>query len=208
MAVDIEIRSGSIMKQSVAARRAATGGSMPSLPIDLLKEAVFARAAAQVREILETHTELRLQIDDPLFPFDSPAIVYAAGHGDRAVVDVLLSAGANINARSRWWAGGFGVLDGADPELASYLIERGAIVDAHAAARLGMLDELRSLVMGQPGVVHARGGDGKTPLHCSSTVEIAEYLLAAGADIDALDIDHDPQRRNTWFSRSRTWCVI
>jgi hypothetical protein len=69
-----------------------------------------------------------LQIDDPLFPFDSPAIVFAAGRGLRQIVDALLNAGANINPRSKWWAGSFGVLDSADPELAAYLIERGGIV--------------------------------------------------------------------------------
>jgi len=40
-------------------------------------------------------------------------------------------------------------------------------------------------------VVHARGGDGQTPLHFASTIEIAEFLLENGADIDALDIDHE-----------------
>ena len=41
-----------------------------------------------------------------------------------------------------------------------------------------------------PQLVHARGGDGQTPLHFASTVEIAEYLLDQGADIDARDVDH------------------
>ncbi len=40
-------------------------------------------------------------------------------------------------------------------------------------------------------MVHARGGDGQTPLHFASTVEIAEFLLAHGADMDALDVDHE-----------------
>jgi hypothetical protein len=39
--------------------------------------------------------------------------------------------------------------------------------------------------------VHARGGDGQTPLHFASTVEIAQFLLAQGAEIDALDVDHE-----------------
>jgi hypothetical protein len=107
------------------------------------------------------------------------------------MVDVVLAAGANINARTRWWAGGFGVLDGADPALASYLIQRGAIVDAHAAARLGMLEELKRLVSNEPRLVHARGGDGQTPLHCASSVTIAEYLIDRGADLDARDVDHE-----------------
>ena len=40
-------------------------------------------------------------------------------------------------------------------------------------------------------MVHARGGDGKTPLHCASTVQVADFLLDQGADIDARDIDHE-----------------
>jgi hypothetical protein len=42
-----------------------------------------------------------------------------------------------------------------------------------------------------PDVVHARGGDGQTPLHFASTVEVAEFLLANGAEIDARDVDHE-----------------
>jgi len=52
-------------------------------------------------------------------------------------------------------------------------------------------DELKKLVSANPEVVHARGGDGQTPLHFAATVEIAEYLLDHGADIDARDIDHE-----------------
>src|SRR6185312_1002575 len=110
--------------------------------------------------------------------FDAPAVVGAAHNRD--MIDLLLAAGADINARSGWWAGGFGVLDSVDPALAPFLIERGARVDAHAAARLGMIDRLRTLVAADPAVVHARGGDGQTPLHFASTVAIAEFLLDHG----------------------------
>ncbi len=107
------------------------------------------------------------------------------------MMDVLLAAGADINAKSQWWAGGFGFLHIADSELAEYAIERGAVVDVHAAARLGRLDRLRELVEADPEIVHSRGGDGQTPLHFASTVEIAAYLLDQGADIDTRDIDHE-----------------
>jgi ankyrin repeat protein len=107
------------------------------------------------------------------------------------MLDVLLEAGADINAKSRWWAGGFGLLHGAEPELAAYAIQRGAVVDVHAAARLGLLDKLKELVSANRELVHARGGDGQTPLHFASSVEIARYLLDHGADIDARDIDHE-----------------
>ena len=56
-------------------------------------------------------------------------------------------------------------------EPVEFLVERGAVVD--------------------PGVVHARGGDGQTPLHFASTVEIADFLLENAAEIDARDVDHE-----------------
>jgi ankyrin repeat protein len=83
------------------------------------------------------------------------------------------------------------VLDDCDPSLVDFLIERGAAMDAHAAARLGMMAKLSELIAADPEVVHARGGDGQTPLHFASTIEIAELLLDRGADIDALDVDHE-----------------
>ncbi len=162
-----------------------------SSSVDLFKQAVLEADAAQLSRLFENDPDLRSHVDDPLFSFDMPAIVQAAGRGDRAVVDALLDAGANIDARSSWWAGGFGVLDSASAELSKYLIGRGATVDVHAAARLGMLDKLRELVSDDPALVHARGGDGKTPLHCAGTLAIAEYLLSQRADVDAGDIDHE-----------------
>jgi ankyrin repeat protein len=144
--------------------------------------------ALLVRRLLDLHPELKIRIDEPVGPFDSPAIVHARS---KAMLDALLDAGADVNAKSGWWAGGFGLLDSADPELAAYAIERGAVLDVHAAARLGWIDALRAIVSKNPAAVNARGGDGQTPLHFAATVEIAEYLLERGAHIDARDIDHE-----------------
>jgi ankyrin repeat protein len=144
--------------------------------------------APAVRRLLDQYPALQARIDDPLGPFDSPAIMNVRS---REMLDVLLDAGADINARSQWWAGGFGLLDCASPEIAAYAIERGASITAHAAARLGMPGELAALIEADPALVKARGGDGQTPLHFASTVGIAEYLLERGADIDARDIDHE-----------------
>ena len=58
----------------------------------------------------------------------------------------------------------------------------------------GMFDRVRELIEGDPSLVFARGGDGKTALHCARTVEIARYLLDRGADIDARDVDHESTR--------------
>jgi ankyrin repeat protein len=158
------------------------------MDVEALKAALAADDADGVRAVLQSHPPLKALINEPIGPFDSPAIVNVRS---RKMLDVLLEAGADINARSRWWAGGFGLLDSVDPELAAYAIEHGAVVDAHAAARLGMLDRLRELVGREPSVVHARGGDGQTPLHFALTTDVARYLLECGADIDARDVDHD-----------------
>ncbi len=162
-------------------------------PAELLKAAVCDSDAARVRDVLAHYPELRAKIDDPLPDngFGQHALFAAVQRSDRATIDVLLSAGADIRKRTQWWAGGFGVLDDCDPGLVEFLVERGAVVDAHSAARLGMMPKLRELVEADPGVVHARGGDGQTPLHFAPTVEVAEFLLENGAAIDARDIDHE-----------------
>ncbi len=162
-------------------------------PLHSLAAAITSNNPALLRQILAQNPALSSQLDQPLpnYSFGTPALLAAVGQGDRETIDVLLAAGAGINTRSHWWAGSFGVLDIASPELASYLIHRGATVDAHAAARLGMFDRLKSLVDADPALVHARGGDGQTPLHCAATIEIARYLLEHGADINATGIDHE-----------------
>ena len=162
-------------------------------PFEALTIVIRDSDAQRVRELLESHPELRAEIDEPLpnYGFGIHALFAAVQRSDRATIDVLLHAGANIRKRTDWWAGGFGVLDDCAPVLVDFLVERGAAIDAHAAARLGMLAKLADLLAADPNAVHARGGDGQTPLHFASTVEIAALLLDHGAEIDARDVDHE-----------------
>ncbi|MGA8028124.1 MAG: ankyrin repeat domain-containing protein [Bryobacteraceae bacterium] len=162
-------------------------------PAEAFKLAVCASDAPRVRELLEQHPELRAKIDDPLpnYAFGQHALFAAVQRSHRATIDVLLRAGADIRKRTEWWAGGFGVLDDCDPSMVEFLVERGAVIDAHSAARLGMMPKLKELVAADPDIVHAKGGDGQTPLHFASTVEVAQFLLENGADIDARDVDHE-----------------
>ena len=162
-------------------------------PAEALTAAIRDSDAQRVHELLESHPELRARIDEPLanYGFGIQALFAAVQRSDRPTIDILLHAGAAIRKRTEWWAGGFGVLDDCDPALVDFLVERGAVIDVHSAARLGMISKLTDLVAADQNVVHVRGGDGQTPLHFASTVEIAQFLLDHGAEIDAVDVDHE-----------------
>lgn len=157
-----------------------------------LEAAVFRNDAAGVRDELRRHPGLKPRLDEalPHAPFGATPLISAANQRNLEMIDVLLDAGASIDQRSHWWAGGFSAF-GRHAEVNAYLLARGATVDAHDAAQLGMIDRLRALIDADPSVVTARYGDGQTPLHVASTVAIAELLLDRGADIDALDVDHE-----------------
>ncbi len=150
-----------------------------------------------VKHLLATDEVLAAQIDAPWFSFDAPAIVFAAASGNRELIEVLLDAGADIDVKSSWWAGGTSALHHVtgsmlnyDKELAEYLIERGATIDAHAAAGLDMFEKLAELIREDPEVVNALGCDGMSPLHFAATPRIAKLLLTHGADINLRDRDH------------------
>jgi ankyrin repeat protein len=164
--------------------------SLTKTPIEQFKSAVRAGDAEAVRELLERHADVREAVNAPLFAFGGRAATVARKH--LATLDVLLEYGADLNLKSEWWAGPFGILEyGLNSDDAEPLIARGAVVDIFAAAQLGMADRVRELVDADPSQVFARGGDGKTALHYVSTVQIARFLLERGADIDARDVDHE-----------------
>jgi ankyrin repeat protein len=157
-------------------------------PEDRMHDAFNRHDGKAVRTLFEKYPALRARINEPLFAFDSPAIVAYAS--DPAMVDVLLDFGADPNRRSDWWAGGFHALYAATGAAADKLIAAGAIPDACAAAHLGRTDLLARMIAEDPARVHERGGDGQTPLHFATSRAVVDLLLDAGADIDARDVDH------------------
>ena len=83
------------------------------------------------------------------------------------------------------------VIQGVIPELGGFLIEQGAYVSIHAAAAMGLADVVQRYIADDPRAMHAKGGDGATPLHFTSTREVAGLLIDAGADLNATDDDHN-----------------
>jgi ankyrin repeat protein len=128
------------------------------------------------------------QINAPMFAFGQRAAHSAAKHA--AMLEVLIAAGADLSLKSDWENGPFTVLDNTTEETARFLLARGVTLTPNVAARLGWIDELRQLLAADPGVVHARGGDGKQPLHEAATVAIADVLLDHGADVNVRCFDH------------------
>jgi len=152
------------------------------------RAALFSGDVAGARSVLESSPFIRSNIDAPAFAFGQRAAHVAAKNP--AMLALLLEFGADGNLRSDWANGPFTVLDNADDTSARFLIERGAVLTPHVAARLGWLDDLRRLIDDDPRRVHERGGDGQQPLHQAKTVAMAECLLDRGAAIDTRCVDH------------------
>ena len=70
--------------------------SRPNLDIEQLKSAFEKNDAPLFRQLLENHPEIKAKINEPIGPFDSPAITLLRTRG---MLDVLLEAGARLGNR-------------------------------------------------------------------------------------------------------------
>src|SRR6185437_11384402 len=111
----------------------------------LFRDAIDAKQLDTVRKLLEADRSLA---NAPLFAFGQRPI--SAAHGYLPMIELLLEYGADINLKSDWWAGPWGVLDTASDATAAALIARGATVDIFAAAHLNQIDRLRELLTTDP----------------------------------------------------------
>ena len=92
-------------------------------PIELFKSAVEAGDVDQVRQLLQSHSDLVSMINEPMFSFKSPAVHVA--RTNLKLLDLLLAHGADLNARTGWEKGGFGVLEQVNPDEAAPLRGQG-----------------------------------------------------------------------------------
>jgi ankyrin repeat protein len=110
----------------------------------------------------------------------------------RRVVDLLLDAGADVDARdvdhrstaAEWMLGD-------DPnnarlELATYLVERGASADIFLAAALGLSDRARAQLQENPALLSLRTGQGEYGEKRPSSFHI--YLWTIGPNLSPLQV--------------------
>lgn len=160
--------------------------------LEQFQQLVYSGDAKGLEKLFKTKPALRKHVNDPIFSFDSPAIVPASRHPKaKELVPILVRYGANLNQRTGWWAGGFGVLDYASDDVAELLLGFGATYDVWSAAAHGRVDVLQDLIEREPDLVNAPGGDGMRPIHFAANAETAQFLIEKGADLALRDVDHE-----------------
>lgn len=121
-------------------------------------------------------------------------VIYA--HSELDLVKKLLEKEpAVLNATMDWGAGDWeSGLGGASHmgrrDIAEFLIERGARVDLFAAAMLGQLDVVKTLLIFQPKLIDSKGPHGFTLLHHAKVggkqaEAVLQYLQALKPDVPA-----------------------
>src|SRR6266550_293627 len=131
-------------------------------PLELLKKAFQADDAVLFRKLLDRFPGFKARINEPIGPFDSPAITNVRS---REMLDVLLDHGADIDARdvdhestpAQWM-----VRD--RQEIARHLVQRGCKTDLLMAGALGDVELLRKHLDADPGCIHLRVSDEYFPM--------------------------------------------
>src|SRR5258708_17674757 len=124
-------------------------------------------------------------------------LIEAIKAGDKSQVEQILAANpALANARSDVGTSAvlYAMYYGHAP-LAELLVAAGATLDIFEAATVGDLARVKTLVAANPTSVTAFAHDGFTALHLAAFfghAAIAEFLLAAGAEVNA--VARNPQK--------------
>ena len=118
----------------------------------------------------------------------------AAEKGDLATVKVELAKGVDVDASDDKWPEGTPLHRATTAEIAEYLIDHGADVDARDKVGASPLHyaskEVARVLIANGTIVDAKTKGGATPLHFAAAggdVEAAELLIDEGADLNARD---------------------
>lgn len=155
-------------------------------------------AAVRDRELDRARTLLAVEPRLALARYEgATALHFAALANDRPMVDLLLGAGADVNARDDafqmtpiGWANEEG-----HEEMVHHFYSQGAEVDLHQAAAYGITDLVKTEVKRSRRQINAVVG-GWTPLQLATLwghPDVVELLLARGAD----PLMRDPFGRTT-----------
>ncbi|MFN7938500.1 MAG: ankyrin repeat domain-containing protein [Bryobacteraceae bacterium] len=134
---------------------------------------------------------------------NTTALHWAAAHRHIEIVRILLDAGADVHGEGDvhelgviGWATYYrppGRLIGDQPEVAAYLIKRGARHHIFSAMSLGDIKLLRAVLKKDSNAIHRRmvpWEDSMSPLHFALQIErhdMLKLLIDSGADLEAKD---------------------
>lgn len=167
-------------------------------PDDALFDAAKANDLARVRGMIESNAAL-LNRKDP--QYGATALHWAALRGNKEVVEYLVGAGADVNARNKEGETPFQVAQRAGRKNVLPLLGGGgaaqpaAVSDAPIfdAAKRGDLSLVRQIVQGDASALKLRDGPfGATPLHWAALKghkDVVAFLVSAGADTKATNRD-------------------
>jgi len=114
----------------------------------------------------------------------------AASYGHREIVELLIKKGANINVSNNRGLTPLAMArQRKQNEVVDILLKHGAVETLHGAAASGNIDEIKRL-LSQGTDINAQNERGQTPLQLalnSDQMEVAELLVANGANVDAID---------------------
>jgi len=119
---------------------------------------------------------------------------YAAQYGHRQLAELLLAKGADPESADALGTTPLRIaaISGHE-EVAEALIDSGAKADIFVASAFGDVERVRSLLQEDPARANAR--HRSTPLHVAAErghMEVIEFLLAAGADVNAGMLEGTP----------------
>lgn len=157
----------------------------------LLLSAAQGDTGAVAAELDADPSLLNAQGPHPYWSGEATALHVASEWGRAAIVELLLTRGADPNPDSEDYDGWTPLQTAIHRDhgpaehdrVVELLIDGGAGITIWAAAALGEID----LVGALSPLVDWLGPNAATPLHFASTVPVAQCLLASGARLGALD---------------------